>query len=68
MSIYHFPVRLLIENKKQRIRVIVEPNLDSNVLKQVSISSQKLYLTISKLNDFIVRAVNKWVELYFVLQ
>jgi len=66
MPIHHLPSRLLTKDKQQRIRVIIEPNLNPDLLEQESIPSDELYLPVSELNYLVVGAVYQGVELYLV--
>ena len=49
VSVDHFPWWLLSKYKEQRIRVVVEPDLNANLLEQVPITSDELDLAVGEL-------------------
>jgi len=48
---------LLGEDEQQRIRVVVEPYLDADVLEKVSVAGHELYLAVGELYYLVVGAV-----------
>ena len=67
MPINHLPNRLFIKYKQQRIRIIIQPNLNTNFLEQEPIPENELDFPVGELDDLVVWAVDQGVEFYLLL-
>jgi hypothetical protein len=54
---------MVLKDKQERVGVVVEPNLNSDVLEKVSIAGEKFDLSISELDFLMVRTVDQRIKL-----
>ena len=60
--------RMILKDKKDRIRAIIEPDFDSNVLEKISISCYEFDFSVGKLDFFVIWTVDKGIKFYPVFQ
>lgn len=68
MPKYHLSASMVIKDKKNRVRVIIKPNLNADVLEKISISCNEFQLSVSKLQSLVFWAVDQRIEFYFIFK